>query len=176
MIDPKEIADRLTENRSKANVTRIIRDIELHGMDFHLFFQEVNNRPHPTNWYMTWLFSDFVKRNPREGAKAQHLIWQQLKQVENESMLRDLWRCLSFIQVNEELSGEIYDTAFQVIPSQKFAIAIRAHAMLTACNIAMPYPELRAELILVLDGLQEEESAGIRSRGRNLSKRLKRKR
>jgi hypothetical protein len=126
--------------------------MESEGLDFQLFFLEVNRQSLPVKWHMTWLLNHFVEQNPAIGNSNQQLIWEELKLTENPSIQRDLWRMLSFLNIDESHSGEIYDQALALIRSQKFAIAIRVHAMTVAQKIALPYAELRQELIPTISG------------------------
>ena len=153
-------------------MNQLILKLEKDGFDFHDFFEVLPSIEFPTRWYMTWMLTHYVERNKEEGTAHQGLIWNVLTQCDNQSMLRDLWRTMSLIEVNEELAGEVYDAATKATMSSINAIAVRAHSMFTAANIAMPYPELRSELILILKGFNEDTSAGLRARARNLSKKL----
>jgi hypothetical protein len=53
------------------------------------------------------------------------------------------------------------------------AVAVRAHAMKAAYNIAKNYREIAEELILVLEDLDHDESSGIRVRAKNILKDLR---
>ena len=167
MISAAEIAKELTENRSKQRVNKLVTRIEKEGIDFKEFFEEVDQQSHPTRWYMTWLLTHFVESNPEIGTEQQVLIWNLLKDCTNQSMLRDLWRCMSHIEVNDDISGEVYERAIKTFSSQKQAIAVRGHSLECACNIAKPYPELRDELTMLMRVLLNDESAGIRSKAKN---------
>lgn len=173
MISPKDIATSLEGDRSKANMLRCVAAMEKLGIDFEAFFKEVRSQSEPVCWYLTWLLSHFIEHYPALGTSIQHHVWDLLKTTAHKGMQRDLWRSLSFIHVSEELSGEIYDAACLIIPSTQQPIAVRAHAMFTARNIALPYPELCDELALILSELHHSESAGIRSRSRNILAALK---
>jgi hypothetical protein len=171
-MSPKEISEILTFDRSKISVDRLILKLEKDGFDFQAFFDELPRIKFPTRWYMTWMLTHYVERNKREGTAHQDLVWSVLKDCDNQSMLRDLWRTMSLIEVKEELAGEVYDASVKATLSSMNAIAVRAHAMFTAANIAMPYPELRIELAMILKGFNEDTSAGLRARARNLIKKL----
>ena len=85
-----------------------------------------------------------------------------------------MWRSLTFIDINEAISSEVFNLGLNVIRSQNESIVARAHAMLVLTNIAKPYNELCDELLMVFKSLKNDESAGVRSRVKNLSKRLER--
>ena len=171
-MSPKEISEILAFDRSKISIHRLILKLEKDGFDFQAFFDQLPSIEFPTRWYMTWMLTHYVERNTEEGTAHQDLIWSVLKECDNQSMLRDLWRTMSLIEVNEELAVEVYDAATKTTMSSTNAIAVRAHAMFTAANIAMPYPELRSELVLILKGFNEDTSAGLRARAKNLIRKL----
>ena len=91
----------------------------------------------------------------------------------NHSMSRDYWRCWSFMDIHDELDGEIYEHALKKIVSSKEALAVRAHAMQSAFRIALPFPELQMELLSILVKLENEDAPAICARSRILSKKLK---
>ena len=107
----REIADILAFDRSKKSVNQLILKLEKDGFDFHDFFEVLPSIEFPTRWYMTWMLTHYVERNKEEGTAHQGLIWNVLTQCDNQSMLRDLWRTMSLIEVNEELAVEVYDAA-----------------------------------------------------------------
>lgn len=172
MISPRKIAESLTLDRSKANINKLIASIEKEGLDFNAFFQELKNHPLPTRWYMTWFLTHYAEKNPGEAQPQQKLIWDYLKTCDNESMQRDLWRTLSLIKIDDEIAGEVYEYALKTLTSSTKPIAVRAHAMFCAANVAQPYNELKKELMIVLSDFNQERSAGLRARAKNLMKSL----
>ena len=110
-MSPKEISEILAFDRSKISIHRLILKLEKDGFDFQAFFDQLPSIEFPTRWYMTWMLTHYVERNTEEGTAHQDLIWSVLKECDNQSMLRDLWRTMSLIEVNEELAVEVYDAA-----------------------------------------------------------------
>lgn len=175
MIAAREIAESLLEDRTKKNVNRLLDRMDVIGVDLYDFLDEVDARPMPVKWYLTWTLTHYFERNPIQDLTLQKALWERTIQNDNPSIDRDYWRAWSFINVNEEIAGEIYESAVVKIMSSKVALAVRAHAMLCAYRIAEPYPELCSELLSILEGLKQDEAPAICSRSRNLSKKLERK-
>jgi hypothetical protein len=173
MFKTADIADVLTDDRSKNTVNKLIEIVSKTGLDFNAFFQELENHPLPTKWYMTWFLTHYTEKNPSEAQPQQKLIWEYLKTCNNESMQRDLWRTISFIKIDDEIAGEVYEYALKTFTISTKPIAVRAHAMLCAANVAQPYDELKKELMIVLSDFNLERSAGLRARAKNLMKTLK---
>ena len=154
MIASKDIVQSLSNDRSKAKIQNLVELIDKEGPDFIEFFAEVDRQKHPVKWHMTWLLTHFIEKYPEVGQSIQLSIWKLLKATSNQSMLRDLWCCISHIEINDEISGEVYAFATGTFTSQKHAIAVRAHSLECACKIAQPYQELRDEMALFLKPLK----------------------
>ena len=172
-LSPRELADSLASDRTTPNVARWAGLVAREGIDFEGFFDEMRRRKLPVKWYMTWMLSRSVERNRPDGARAQRLIWQMLADCENASMQRELWRALSFVEIDDDIAGEVFDAAIEIAASPRQPIAVRVHAISTARNIALPYAELRRELRLTLEATGREESPGIRARSRNVLRELR---
>jgi hypothetical protein len=168
VISAREIADTVTRNRSKRTIVDLAERMVHEGIDFEDFFDEVDALPGPLRWYMTWTLSHYVERVGQIGPRDQRRIWQALVDSESPGMRRDLWRALSFVDVDEDIAGHVFEAAIETITASRQATAARAHAMYVARNIARPHAELRRELTLVLEGLSRHESAAIRNRKQSI--------
>ena len=113
----------------------------------------------------------------RSSGAVASLLAKAVKEFGNldhhNSIHRNLGKALLRVEVPDDLQGDLYDICVRHLLSPTIAIAIKAHAMEIATRIAMPYVELRQELIEVLDELMKDGSAGITSRGRRMLKQLK---
>jgi len=90
-----------------------------------------------------------------------------------DGVRRSFSKVFSIVEIPEEISGEIYDLCVDWIIQEKTSIAVKAHCMEAAKNIALPYPELCEELgIVIRDQMEYSESAGVQSRGRRMLKEL----
>ncbi len=174
MISPSQIDRLLLANRSKSSIESMVRSIETEGLDFQEFFKYIEDVPNNRKWHFTWLLTHLIESNPEVNTADQKLLFEYLKKTSIKGVKRDLWRSLTFIDINEAISGEVFNLGLNVIRSQNESIAARAHAMLVLTNIAKPYNELCDELLMVFKSLKNDESAGVRSRVKNLSKRLER--
>ena len=173
LITPEDIVRMLTRGRTKGTVDRLADRMVTAGVDLAAFFREVDRQPSPLKWHLTWVLSHYVERLGALGPRDQRRIWDALGASPDDSVRRDLWRALSFVtDIDDDIAGAVFDTAVRVVTSSKEPIAIRAHAMFAARNVALPYPELRRELRLVLEALTRDESAAVRARSRNVVREL----
>lgn len=173
MLSTNDIAQALAEDRSKASVMRQVDRMQKEAIDLAVYIQEVPSFDFPIRWYLTWTLSHFTEQNKSLSPEALTKLWELLKTCEHSGMQRDLWRALSFVEIPEDLSAEIFDSALSAMRSPKNAIAVRAHSMFVAFNIAKPYRELRLELAQTLETIeQQNDSAGLYARAKNLRKKL----
>ena len=170
MLDCTTIFESLMADRSKQNIAHWVNKMIREGFDPVAFMVQFHAHEPSKSWKLTWLLSHYIEASKDDSFQLD--IWQVLKTTEHQGIQRDLWRAFSFISINESIAGEVYDKALGLIHSQLYAIAVRAHAMQCAFNIAQTYPELKEELALVLKGISSEDSAGIRSRTKRLLKDL----
>ena len=169
-----QLFQNIEADRSKANINILINNTESSEFDIISFFEFFHEYEISKPWLITWWLSHFVE------AKAEFLnhdelcenIFLEISNCSNESILRDLWRALTFIEIKVR-EGELFDLGFKHLMNEKMAIAPRAHAMLVISEIAFSYPELLPELKLVLTSFTDHESAGLRSRSKNILKRIK---
>ena len=173
MISPVDVDNSLRDNRNKSSVNMLVNKILSEGINLQQYFDYIETVEPNRKWHFTWVLTHLIEREPSIGKAHQELIWHVLRTTHLNGVKRDLWRSLTFIEINEALSAEIFDTALIAITSQKEPIAVRAHAMLVATNIAKPHKALRSELLLIFSSLVNDDSAGIRSRSKNLSRVLK---
>ena len=96
-----------------------------------------------------------------------------LEQPTHDAVVRNTVRILQTIEIPEDLIGETYNKCFQYLQDPKYPAAIRVFAMTVLSNIAMKFPELKEELIPVIEHHLPHGSAGFQNRARKELKRLK---
>ncbi len=86
---------------------------------------------------------------------------------------RNTVRIFQFVEIKLDLQSKFYDHCINYLMDSKEPIAVKAFSMGILYNICKEHPDLKTEVIPLLeDELEHTESAGIRSRGRNILKKL----
>lgn len=173
MLDPKEVAQVLEQERDKHTINALVERMARDGFSLGAYFNEIDQREQPVKWYLTWTLSHYFDAYPHAPLATQELIWKALQQTDHKGMLRDYWRMLTCFDVDEEIAGAVYDKALLTCASPVHAVAVRVHAMQVAFNIAKAYPELLEEVLQVLLQLPEEDEKGIISRKNKLIQAIK---
>lgn len=91
----------------------------------------------------------------------------------HDAVKRNTIRILQFIELKEDLQGEIYQICFDYLISKDEPIAIKAFSMSVLANVCKSHPELKNELIPIIEDLIPYGSSGIKSRGKKILKELK---
>jgi hypothetical protein len=77
---------------------------------------------------------------------------------------RAVAKALQFIAVPEEWQALAFDTCLAMLASPTEPVAIRAYALSAASRLALPYPELAAEVLAAAErALATTDSAALRS-------------
>lgn len=124
------------------------------------------------NQKAAWPLGVIGEHNPELLLPHLQSMLDNLKDHPKDAVIRNTVRTLQFIDLSEDLEGPVYDICMNYLLDIKQAIAIRAFAMTTLANIAEKHPELRSELIAVIQEYFEIESSGFKARAKKIIKRF----
>lgn len=78
---------------------------------------------------------------------------------------RNVVRMLQFVDVPENLHGDVMNTCFELVADPQETIAVRAFSMTVLANLAKQYPDIKPELKAIIeDTLEHDPSPGFRNR------------
>lgn len=90
----------------------------------------------------------------------------------HDAVIRNTFRTLQNVEIPEEIEGLAFEKAFEYLLNPQNAVAIRVFAMTVCGNIALKYPELKHELVPVIEEQLPFGSAGYISRANRVLKSL----
>mgnify|MGYP000529530988 CR=1 FL=1 len=86
---------------------------------------------------------------------------------------RNTVRTLQFVAIPEELQAKLFDRCLHFLIDSNETIAVKAFSMTILYNICKAFPELKMEVIPLLEDLLKRcESPGIKNRGNKVLKKL----
>ncbi len=91
----------------------------------------------------------------------------------HDSVKRNTMRLLQYINIPKSLQGKVADLAFQFLQSPDEPVSIKVFSMTVLANLCKDFPELKNELVPILESQFPYGSAGYRSRARKVLKTLK---
>ena len=90
----------------------------------------------------------------------------------HDAIKRNTLNVMEVLDFPEEMDGDLADLCFTYLAEPREPIAIRCASMTVLEKICQRVPELKAELILLLEEHQQHGSAGFKSRARRVLARV----
>jgi hypothetical protein len=109
--------------------------------------------PHQIVPYINTILSDYFKFN-HDGVK------------------RGLLKAIIKVDYSEEQQGQLLDLCLEIIRSNKEKVAAKSYALAILMKISEKYPDIRHEIFLVVQTVNDQGSAGWQAAIREVSKKL----
>lgn len=81
---------------------------------------------------------------------------------------RNVMRALQFVVIPKRFHARTIDLAFRLLKSSAEPVAVKVFSMTVLAQLAEEYPDLKRELMLVIEEQLPHSSAGFRSRARKI--------
>lgn len=169
-----DIEAALLKEHTKVNTLAISSAILSNPALFDVLWEFVKAGKPPVPQRGAWVVSHIGEVKPDMLLPYFPDILPLLRAPKHDAVHRALVRTLAQMDMDipEDYKGELYDLSIAWIGSPIKPIAIRIFCMDIAARIARPYPELKAELRQVIEEQMSWGSAGYKSRGKRIIKRL----
>lgn len=168
------LVKELLRDQSKNQKDKIVQYIGSNPMRFAHLVKLFLEGPYRVTQRASWPLSYCVEQHPK-------LITPYLKKLldvissnnPSEAVKRNIYRTLQFTTIPKSLQGQTYNLAISTVTTSSEAIAVRVFALTVAGNIAKENPDLRNEIILIIEDQLPYGSAGFVSRSKKILKALK---
>ncbi len=151
------------------NIEWLQQEIIAHPELYKLLIEIAFYSNDPKSWRAAYVLDKVTDQRPELLLPYLNPMINQLKIETNSSKKRHFLKLISQNEIPEDFSGFIFDYCCRAISSGKEPPAVRVHAMQNLFNLAQKYPELRGEVLSIIEHEMEYHStAGIRSRGKKL--------
>jgi len=130
------------------------------------------NEKDPLAWRAAWILDGVAELHPELAVPHISRIIQKLPELESSGTIRCILRLLSRHDIPEEDQGILIDLSFSYMVSELFPVAVKVHAMQIIYNHVLIYPELKEELVTVIQDQVDNNSVGFKSRGMRIIKQL----
>lgn len=150
----------------------MIREVIKSESHFTLLLELALQEKDPLAWRASWVLDGSDEIKP--GLATAHIskIVKALPGLDSKGSLRSLLRLLSRHEIPEEEQGLLIDLCFSYLVSELYPVAVKAHAMQIIYLHVLLYPELKDELVAVIEDQIANNSVGFKSRGRRLIKQM----
>ena len=169
-----DLLNTLENNHHKASTLAIVDYIVANPTAMSTLMDLFLNGHYRINQRAAWPLGIIGESHP-------HIITPFLGQlVENlekenlhDAVIRNTLRTFQKAPITDEIEGPLYEMCFGFLLDMKRPVAIKAFSMTVLGRIAHKFPELKAELISVIEDQYEHGSAGFQARARTVLKKLK---
>lgn len=164
----------LQSDFSKQTVNKIVAYIGNDPARFKTLVDAFLAGHYRTTQRAAWPLSYCVKAHPELiKPHLRNIIKNLNKRGLHDAVKRNTVRFLQFIDIPKSMHGITLDACFPLLEDKKEPIAIRVFAMTVLANLADTYPEIKGELIAVIEDQMPYGSAGFVSRGKKVLKKLR---
>ena len=166
--------DLLVLIESWDNLTFISSEVLAHPEYYPVLMEVALYSKHPKSWRAAYLVDKINNDNPDLILPYVDKMIEQLKLENHSGKKRHLLKLISLNKIPELQHGFLLDYCLNIFTSAKEAIAVQVHAMQILFNISEKEPQLKPEILAVIEHEMEYHStAGILARGKKLAGQLR---
>lgn len=162
----------LTNFPSGAEKEMFIREVGDSQEKFNVLLDLTLHEKDPVAWRAGWILDGSDEQNPGLASGSLSRIIHRLPEIESTGTLRCLLRLLCRYAIDEADQGILIDLCFGYMVSELYPVAVKVHAMQIIYNHVLIYPELKEELVAVIQDQVVNNSVGFKSRGMRIMKQL----
>ncbi len=128
---------------------------------------------HERAWRATWLMDKVYDEAPELIRPYIPKMIKLIPSLKCESKQRQFLKLIAAEPLPKNVSGEFINCCFDLLISNSTAVAVRVYAMQILFNFSQQEPDIKNELALVIEEFMSDGTAGFKSRGKRILKKLK---
>jgi hypothetical protein len=128
----------------------------------------------PVSRRAVWVVDTVTEQIPELLSSYVSSIIEKLPVFSHDGMKRQSLRMLTRADLTAEQMGSLINLCFDWLISQKESVAVKVYSMEILYRISETEPDLKKELADSIEWRMEEETAGFKSKGRKILKKLHR--
>jgi len=114
----------------------------------------------------SWALGDISLKYPALYNQHHRVLLDSLKQVQNHNAIRrNIVRTYQFADIPEEYEAELYDICLNFVNDIEEMTAVKAFSLRVCERVIEKYPEMKNELIQIIETNQSLWSSGLKNRG-----------
>jgi len=166
------LKDHISARANKTETVAISKFIIVHPYLIDELYHLIFSSDIKEQWRAAWLFEHIFLENEDLVQPFLKDMIRQFPTITNDGVKRHFSKILAFSDINEILDGEIINTCFEWILSEKIPVAVKANCMHILYNATKKYPELKPELQIVLEEQFHNNTSGFKSRAKKILKEI----
>ncbi len=126
----------------------------------------------PACWRAAWMMDYLAELDPSLPEKHIGQIWEKLPDNNPDGVKRSTLRMLCRYDIPDEQQGMATDLCLDWLIMESIPVAVKAYSMEIMHKITILYPELKDEVIAILNDHMHNNSVGFMARARHIIKAL----
>lgn len=167
-----DLRETILKEHSKDNCLRIVKWIGSSQQRFDELFQLFLHDEYRVIQRAAWPLSNAVVEHPELIRKHFRALLDNLRKPNrHEAVKRNTLRLLEYVDIPKRFQGEIMDLCFSQISDPREKPAVKASGITILDKLSQLYPEIRQELITIIEERWDTESPAFKARARKILKR-----
>lgn len=163
------IKEEILKKYGKAQCLQIVDWVGNNQKRFDELFLLFNSEEYYVAKQSSWPLSHCVHANPTFIEKHfDNLVKILHKESTHYSVKCNCMRLLQFVNIPEEYHGDLMICCFEIIQNVQEKPALKTYALTVLNNLSHHYPEIKPELILIIEEQMPYESAAFKSRAKKI--------
>ena len=167
-----EIIDFLSIDSSRLNAEIVLDKVEEDPDKFGELWKMTVEDTYPLSMRASRVIWLLALKHPYFVEPYVPQIIDCLQDIRTEGVKRNFLNILSVVPVPAEYTGILFDMCLNWVDNTAESIGVRANAMSALYSISNAEPDLKPELIAILESMIPADSAGIEARARKLLENL----
>ncbi|MCO6500514.1 MAG: hypothetical protein J5I47_09085 [Vicingus serpentipes] len=164
---------KLELGHSKLFTNEIVEEISLHPKKMDDLMQFFLEGPVEITQRAAWAMSVTAEKHPELLINYYPLFIKLLNQSNKHNAInRNIVRALQYADIPKKYQGQVLDACFKLLNSSVEPVAVKVFCMTVIYNLSKKYPDIIPELKASIEALLPDGSAGIKSRGNKILKKL----
>lgn len=169
-----KLVEIIEKEHSKRQMEKVVAYVGTSPVRFAELIDLYLSGPYRITQRASWPISNCVEVHPELIKPHLKRMIQFLDKPNiHDAVKRNTVRFLQFIEIPKALKGKVADLCFEYLTSGTEPIGIKVTAMTVLTNLATEFPDLKNELIPIIESQLPYSSAGFRSRALKSLKALK---
>jgi hypothetical protein len=157
------------------NLGLVIEQINCSEEYFGMLMDIALNDNRPNTWRAAWIADKIHDNQPRFILPHIENMVEWVLKSSNKGKLRHFLKLISLNEIPIQFHTLLLDFCLNIVVSDKEPPAIRVHAMQTLYKLSEYEPELKHEILAIIENEMEfHPTPGILSRGQKLTDKLRR--
>ncbi|MCH2232011.1 MAG: hypothetical protein MK105_16870 [Crocinitomicaceae bacterium] len=168
------IREKILEVKARRDFTEIQNYFETHPDGIELLVTVlINEEDYPLKEYSSWILVHLCKSHPNLVRPFYDQFVDLLFISQDQTVLRNVVNIISHLKIKNYRESELIDVLISFIQEHRNKVALQVYSMQILALFVLKYPELKKEIVEILDLNDKDKTPAYNSGKRNFMKKTK---